>query len=488
MNVANNVHPIRPKRRATDGHDELREFFDRSVQDHERWRRVHHVYYDEETRLLQKLIPPGARVLELGCATGETLAALRPEDGLGVDISPRMVDRAREKHPHLRFEVQNAEELDLGGETFDFVVLSGFVGESRDLWAAFRRLRGVVHERTRVVVTYFNFLWQPALAAAQALGLKREQLLQNWFSLDDIDNLLSLCGFDTVTEGYQMLMPLDVPVLTPLLNRLGPSVPGVRRGGLLQYLVARPGDAFHVTPDELSVTVVIPAKNERGNVRPAIRRTPKMGKATEIIFVEGGSEDGTREEILRAIEEEPSPCTLRFVPQTGKGKGDAVRTAFAAAKNDVLMILDADLTVMPEDLPRFYEAIAERRGEFINGCRLVYQLEDQAMRTLNFAGNKFFGAAFTYVLGQRLKDTLCGTKVLRRQDYETIAANRHVFGEIDPFGDFDLLFGAARLGMRIKEIPVRYRARRYGETQISRFRHGAMLFRMLGRGFKHFRL
>jgi len=488
MNTASNVRPIRPDRSDPDGESELREFFDRSVDEHERWRRTHHHYYDEETRLLPKLIPAGKKILEIGSATGDTLAALRPADGLGVDISPRMVGRARQKFPHLRFEVQDAERLDLGGETFDYVVLSGFVGESRDLWAAFRNLRDVVHERTRVIVTYFNLLWQPVLDTAQALGLKRQQMLQNWFSLDDIDGLLSLSGFETVTEGHQMLMPLDVPVLSPLLNRLGPAVPGLRRAGMLQYLVARPGPAFDVEPEELSVTVVIPAKNERGNIRPAIRRTPKMGKATEIIFVEGGSEDGTREEILQAIEDEPTECTLRFVPQTGKGKGDAVRTAFAAARNDVLMILDADLTVMPEDLPRFYDAIAERRGEFINGCRLVYQLEDQAMRTLNFAANKFFGVAFSYVLGQPLKDTLCGTKVLRREDYETIAANRHVFGDLDPFGDFDLLYGAARLGMRIKEIPVRYRARRYGETQISRFRHGATLFRMLARGFKHFRL
>jgi SAM-dependent methyltransferase len=488
MSPKTNVRPLRRPARPSDSNEEIRAFFDRSVDDHERWRRVHHLYYDEETRLLQRLVPPGHKVLELGCATGDTLAALRPSDGLGVDISPRMVERARQKFPHLRFEEQDVEQLDLGGETFDYVVLSGFVGESRDLWAAFRKLRNVVRPDTRVVVTYFNFLWQPALELAEGLGLKRQQMLQNWFSLDDIDNLLSLSGFDTVTTGHKMMMPVEVPGLTGLVNRVAPAVPGLRRLGLLQYLVAHPGDGFDVEPDELSVTVVIPAKNERGNIRPAIRRTPKMGSRTEIIFIEGGSSDGTREEILEAIENEPSPCELRFVPQTGKGKGDAVRTAFAAATGDVLMILDADLTVMPEDLPRFYAAISERRGDFINGCRLVYQMEDQAMRTLNHAGNKFFGAAFTYVLGQRMKDTLCGTKVLRRSDYEKIASSRAVFGEIDPFGDFDLLFGAARLGMRVKEIPVRYRARTYGETQIARFRHGAMLFRMLGRGIKHFQL
>jgi glycosyltransferase involved in cell wall biosynthesis len=256
----------------------------------------------------------------------------------------------------------------------------------------------------------------------------------------------------------------------------------------MNFLVARPSPGFHTRPTPMSVSVVIPAKNERGNVRAAIRRTPMMGTRTEIIFVEGGSGDGTREEIERAIVDEPSPCALRFVPQTGKGKGDAVRAGFAAATGDVLMILDADLTVAPEDLPRFHLAMSERRGEFVNGCRLVYPMEDQAMRHLNLAANKLFGSAFSFVLDQRIKDTLCGTKVLKRVDYERIAANRHVFGGLDPFGDFDLLFGAARLGLKLVEMPVRYYARTYGETQIQRFRHGALLAGMLAKGIRHFKI
>ena len=213
-----------------------------------------------------------------------------------------------------------------------------------------------------------------------------------------------------------------------------------------------------------------------------------MGPKTEIIFVEGGSEDGTREEILQAIDEEDSPCELKFVPQKGKGKGDAVITGFAQATGDVLMILDADLTVMPEDLPRFHSALAEGRGEFINGCRLVYPMEDEAMRHLNLIANKLFGVAFSYVLQQPLKDTLCGTKVLRRSHYERIHRQRHIFGDADPFGDFDLLFGATQLGLEIVDMPVRYKARRYGSTQIHRFRHGLMLGQMLWRGYKHFKI
>ncbi|MEW5852968.1 MAG: glycosyltransferase [Myxococcota bacterium] len=467
---------------------DLQAFFDHAAATHDLWRRRHHLFYDEQNALLRRLVEPGLRVLEVGCGTGDTLAALQPSEGVGVDLSPAMVDRARRKHPHLEFLVGDAEELDLGGRTFDVVVLADLVGELRDLWAAFRALRKVVTPRTRVICTYFNFLWQPALELAQALHLKRPQILQNWFSVEDMRGLLELNGFETVASGDAFLVPLPVPVVANATNRLLAGMPLLHELNLMKYLVARPGPAFDAKAEPLSCSVIIPAKNERGNIRSAIRRTPRMGPATEIIFVEGGSQDGTREEIEAAIREEKSPCTLRFIPQTGKGKGDAVRTGFAAATGDVLMILDADLTVIPEDLPRFYLALAEGHGEFINGSRLVYQMEDDAMRLLNLLGNKFFSAAFSYVLNQRIKDTLCGTKVLRRSDYERIARARHVFGDFDPFGDFDLLFGAARLGLRIVEIPVRYKARTYGNTQIQRFRHGLMLFQMLGVGIKHFKI
>jgi glycosyltransferase involved in cell wall biosynthesis len=214
-----------------------------------------------------------------------------------------------------------------------------------------------------------------------------------------------------------------------------------------------------------------------------------MGPGTELIFVDGNSSDGTVEEIETVIREYKGPLTLRYIPQgDGKGKGDAVRKGFAAAKNDVLMILDSDLTVPPEDLPKFYRALVQQKGEFINGVRLVYPMEGEAMRFLNLLGNKFFSLALSWVLEQPIKDSLCGTKVLYRSDYDRIAAHRAYFGDFDPFGDFDLLFGAARLNMRIVDLPVRYRARTYGETKIDRFAHGWLLLKMTGFGFAKLRM
>jgi glycosyltransferase involved in cell wall biosynthesis len=283
-------------------------------------------------------------------------------------------------------------------------------------------------------------------------------------------------------------MPAAVPGASQIANRVMAKLPIVRELALVDYFVARADP--QTDPKSLpTVSVICPCRNEKGNIREAVARTPLMGPATELIFVDGNSSDGTVEEIETVIKEYKGPLQLRLVLQgDGKGKGDAVRKGFAAASNDVLMILDSDLTVPPEDLPKFYRALVSQKGEFINGVRLVYPMEGEAMRFLNLLGNKFFSAALSWVLEQPIKDSLCGTKVLYKQDYDRIASHRAFFGDFDPFGDFDLLFGAARLNMRIVDLPVRYRARTYGETKIDRFAHGWLLLKMTAFGFGKLRM
>jgi glycosyltransferase involved in cell wall biosynthesis len=300
---------------------------------------------------------------------------------------------------------------------------------------------------------------------------------QNWLSQPDIENLLALADYECIRREYKLLLPKRIPLLSTVCNKVLANLPVFWKMSLVQLLIAR--EVGVPRPEaEFTCTVVVPCRNERGNIENVVRRIPSLGRHTEIIFVEGNSSDGTEEEIRRIIAAYPEK-DIRLLPQgKGHGKGDAVRKGFAAAAGDILMILDADLTVPPEDLPKFFHAIISGKGEFINGSRLVYPMEDQAMRFLNALGNKFFSRAFTYLLEQRFKDTLCGTKVLFRKDYERIAAGRHYFGEFDPFGDFDLIFGAAKLDLKIVEIPVRYRQRTYGTTQISRFSHGWLLLKM----------
>jgi SAM-dependent methyltransferase len=458
----------------------VRDRFDRLAPEMERWRRKSWYYHQELQRFCRFVIPAGASVLELGCGTGELLAAVEPREGVGIDLSPRMIERARQKFPHLTWLVADAEALDLG-RRFDYVILSDLLGHLEDIWSTFQGLKSVVGPDTRVVITYYNYLWEPLLRAAEVIGQRVPLRLQNWLPLDDIENFLHLCDFEVVKQGYRFLVPKHVPLLSDAVNRVVAKLPVVRRLCLIEYVVARPRPPLRAPalPSPVTCSVIVPCRNERGNVEPAVARIPELGDHTEIVFVDGASTDGTREAIEAAIDAHRGKKDIKLVLQERpKGKGDAVRLGFDAAGGDVLFILDADLTVDPEDLPKFYRAVVEGKGELITGSRLVYPMERQAMRFLNLIGNKVFSGLFTWILEQRITDTLCGTKVLRRSDYLKIEANRAFFGDFDPFGDFDLLFGAARLNMRIVELPIRYRDRVYGTTKISRFRHGLLLFRM----------
>jgi glycosyltransferase involved in cell wall biosynthesis len=301
----------------------------------------------------------------------------------------------------------------------------------------------------------------------------------NWRGRGDLITLLQLEGYDVVKSGRRFLFPVYIPVLSWLLNKYLAHLPLFNALCLTGPIVARQPQNLIESGREMSVSVIIPARNEQGNIEDAVRRVPDMGSHTEIIFVEGNSNDDTLEEIKRVAGAYEEQRDIKWMVQDGKGKGDAVRKGFEHASGDILMILDADLTVPPEDLPKFYDAIACGRGEYINGTRLVYPMEQEAMRTLNMMGNKFFSVMFSWLLGQRIKDTLCGTKVLTAENYRKLAANRSYFGNFDPFGDFDLIFGSAKLNLKLVEVPIRYRARKYGETNISRFRHGWLLLKMV---------
>jgi len=357
----------------------------------------------------------------------------------------------------------------------DCIVMSDYLSRVTDIQHLFADARKISSENTRLIMTYQNFFWLPILSLAEFLRVKRKQKRTNWLNQDDIINLLELENFEVVKSGKRFLFPMNIPVLSWLLNKYIAALPFFNSLCLTNYIIARPIGFKRI---EKSVSVVVPSRNEAENIENAIKRIPELGTHTEIIFVEGNSTDNTLDTILE-MQKKYSKKDIKVMKQEGKGKGDAVRKGFAAAKGDILMILDTDLTVQPEELPKFYEAIASGKGEYINGCRLVYPMEDEAMRTLNILGNKFFSIAFSWLLNQRIKDTLCGTKVLTRENYNKLAKNRSYFGDFDPFGDFDLIFGISKLNLKMVEIPIRYKARVYGDTNISRFKHGLLLLRMV---------
>lgn len=435
------------------------------------------VYYHKRLREIYKhIINPQARVLELGCGQGDLLASLSPSVGVGVDFSKEMIRLAKNKHPALQFVHGDVHDLSGLKDTFDFIVLSDLVNDLWDVQFVLERLMPLCHARTKIILNGYSRLWELPLSIAERLRLAQPSLQKNWLAPPDVVNLLHLANYEMVRTWREFLWPINIPILAAFFNRFLVKIWPFSQFALANFYVARPN--LESGNKEASVSIIIPVRNEAGNILEIFSRIPKLGNSIELIFVEGHSIDNSFEVIERAIAEH-SGFKSKLLKQTGDGKGNAVREGLAKARGDIVILLDADLTVRPEDLPLFYNALVLRRGEFINGVRLVYPLEHEAMRPANFIGNKFFSLAFSWLLGQNIKDTLCGTKALWREDYEIISKNRDYFGNFDPFGDFDLLFGAAKLNLKIVDLPIRYQARTYGSTNIHRWRHGFLLLRMV---------
>jgi glycosyltransferase involved in cell wall biosynthesis/SAM-dependent methyltransferase len=487
---------------------DVRAYYDRLAPFRDQWYARNHVYYTFLESRLRLLVPPGQAVLELGCGTGTLLAKLQPARALGIDVSPRMIEIAARKYPPVQFRVDDAETVEQP-QPFDYIIASDLVGDLLDIGAMLDRVHALSHGQTRLILTFHNPALEGVLRMAQRAGAAMAPARQNWIGPGDLDNLLRLGDFIVEHQESGLLLPLPIPMLAPLANRHLARLPGPRYFNLVNIVVARPVRP-RPRPKPLTCTVVIPCRNEVNNIEAAIARMPDLGTHTEILFVDGSSTDGTVQRIATLQARYHGQKDIKLLHQTAQpratdptpdrtdpnapvamlklGKGDAVRKGFDAATGDVLMILDADLTVPPEDLPAFYAPLATGKADFINGTRLVYPMEEQAMKFVNYAGNKFFSLLFTWLLGQRIRDTLCGTKALRKQDYLRIKAGRAYFGEFDPFGDFDLLFGAARLKLKIVDVPVRYRRRVAGVTKVRILKHGWLLVAMCVVAFRKFKL
>ena len=458
----------------------LLRFFESSGGEQYRQGKFNAAYREYDRKFMRFLIPPGKRVLELGCGRGDLLAALEPSYGVGVDFSPATIATAKASHPDLHFVLGDAEDpaalASIEGP-FDYIVIADTIGMFEDIDGTLRLIHQHCAPSTRIIIAYYSHLWEPILKFAELFKLKSRQPEINYIATVDFLNLMDLADFEMISQEKRQLIPLRLLGIGPIINRYIAPLPGIRQLCLRTYIVGRPIRLF---PDrKFSASILIPCRNERGNIENAILRMPRFGSAQEVLFVEGNSSDGTFEECERVRDFYKDSWDIKVLKQDGKGKGDAVRKGFAAAKNDVLMILDADLTMPPEALPKYHAVIESGKAEFVNGTRLIYPMEDEAMRPLNLIANRFFAYLFSYLVNTRLTDTLCGTKVLLRKDYEVLARERNYFGNFDPFGDFDLIFGAAKQNLKIIETPIHYKARTFGETQISRFRDGWLLLKMV---------
>ena len=453
----------------------LKPVFDRLAKDRDRYFRRHRYAYSNLLTFLNYAIPHNASVIELGCGTGGIIGRLRNEKKTGIDFSEKMVERARVSNPGPTYLTLDIEHL-AHDEKYDYILLIDTINSLNDVQRAFNEIgEKLTHRRSRLIITYYNFLWEPLLKFARWIGLIIPLPNQSWFSHEDVATLLDLADFEVVTRGQRLLIPFYIPLVSWIANTYLAQLPLIRALCVVQYIIARPRLKER---REYSVSIIIAARNEAGNIERALKTIPRFGTAQEIIFVEGGSTDNTWETLQEMAKKYEHQWKIVVLKQPGKGLANAYHTALPRASNELIMILNGDLTVDPSDLPKFYEAFAEGKGDFINGSRMVYPMEKRAMPIANMIANKGFGMVFSWLLGQRLKDTLCGTKVFLRADWERMEEARVYFGDFDPFGDFEFLFGASKLNLRIIDLPIRYHERTYGSTNILRWRFGVLLSRM----------
>jgi 2-polyprenyl-3-methyl-5-hydroxy-6-metoxy-1,4-benzoquinol methylase len=457
----------------------------------ESWISRNTYYYGLLNRLFRFLVEPEKKVLSIRCDTGNLLAVVSPSRGKGVDISREIVEIARQRNPSFEFAVAFPDKEEFQHvfdpqEKFDYILFND-IGDTVDVLEALKNLRRLCQRHTRVLITTYNHLWEPLVTFAEWVGMKVPRTEQNWLSTADIRNLLKLAGFEALETHRIVLLPKYVPLLSAFFNRFCARLPFLSKLCMTQVVVARMLPS-QIAPENLSVSVVIPCKNEKGNVEEAVRRIPPLAARTEIIFCDDQSTDGTVEEVLRVQAVYPEK-KIRLEHGPGVCKSRNVWTGFDAATGDILMILDADLTTIPEELPYFLDIIRSGQAEFVNGSRLIYPVPKGAMNGANMLGNKFFSVAFTYLLGQRVKDTLCGTKVLWKSDWQRIKPMLGTWGTEDRWGDYELLFGAAKLNLKILDLPVHYQERIYGSTKMTKvFRNGLVMLRMCWHGFLKLKL
>lgn len=442
-------------------------------------------YHERIVQTYRFLVPPGKKVLFYGSMGGRDLYKLSPSAGVGIEPDKKCYLFAKKRFLKLRFV--NCLFRDYKPtQKFDYIILSGALGKSHDMLKVLERIRTACNPSTRIIIYQHNYLWQWSLTIAEKLGLKMKEGIQNWLSVSDLKTYLEGAGFQVTRIFRRTIFPINVLGLGEVLNYIAVLFPFLDIFKLDQYIIARPEPSLLNQKVPESLTICLTVRNEKGNIEKIVESIPKICRKQEILFVEGYSTDGTREEIERVMKLNPLK-NIRVIGQPGRGQGDAIKVGFKAARGEIIILYEGDCTSDPGDITYFYEAIKNGMFEFIEGSRFVYPLSLKSMPLVNQIGNTIFAKLFSFFLGQKTTDVLSGIKAILRRDYDLLFERWGFLGFDDPFGDFELLYGAARIGLKIGEIPMRYYPRTYGESKTKRFTQGLYLLRMVAKGYMMFR-
>ncbi len=436
------------------------------------WREKNWYFHNSLRQMFKSFIPEGADILQIGYGLGDILSSLYPNKAVSLDTDENIMLSAKRRYPQIKFISGKPENLNVKGK-FDYVIIPNSVDHLEDIQTVLEKLKLNVTSKSKIMLTALNPKWIQILSVLEKLNLKRAEGEKNWLRLEDLKNITRISGYEIEESGFRVMLPLHIPLVTRWINATIPNTPLFKRFCLEQFIVARKVES--PATKKLSCSVVVPCFNEEENIKNCVSRVPKMGKWTEIVVVDDGSTDKTIKVVKQLMKTYKNLKLVSYKPN--RGKGWAVKQGMDAARGDVVMILDADMAVPPEELPRFFSIFERNYGNFVNGTRLIYPMEDQAMRQLNLIGNLVFSWIFSWLLGVRITDTLCGTKALYKSDYKNVKMSGK------SWGDFDLLFGAAENDLDIIEVPVHYKKRVAGKSKMKAFKHGMVLAKMCGIGF-----
>ncbi len=434
-----------------------------------RWKRKMAAYREHTIKFLSQVVPENKKVLLIGCLTSEILEALRPSYGVGLDVSEEAVRLARAncQNPNVRYHCALPEEYKTT-EKFDYVILLNVVDHSDDVLALVDSVSKFVHEDSRVILSMLNPLWHPLVKFASRLKIRIPDHKRNLVGSRILGTALEIKSFKVMDKCRRVLVPKRIPLFSWLCNQFLSRLPGFNSLCFIQYVTAKPAELKKT--NRSSCSVIIPCYNEEGNITECINRVPHMGSFTEILVVNDGSKDKTEEIVRNLTPTFPNLTLITYAKN--QGKGNAVLKGLRAAKGDVVMILDADMTVPPEELTDFFEALESKTADFASGTRFLYPMEREAMRLANYFGNILFSKLVEVIVGSECSDTLCGTKAMRKIDFADFEL------EDSAWGDFDLIFHAARRKLKCVEIPVHYKSRVAGESKMKAFSSGISFLKL----------
>lgn len=391
-----------------------------------------------------------------------------------------------EKSHNLDFlNVDTNEDLNkilINNTKYDCIVLSDMFEVNDDILGLLKLLKKNLNNDGTILLTSITPIWDGVLSILEMLNLKNKSKKRSYIHLNKLSAVLDTINFQITGKRTRQYFPFKLFYFGNIINNFLEIILYFFNFGIRSYFTIKEIEDT-AEKDVLSKTIIVPAKNEEGNLNELINRIPYLGNNVEVIISCGISNDNT---LGMAKSLKSDNFIIKVIEQTSKGKANAVWEACEQSSNDLIAILDADLSVDPEELSSFFELIETKKCDFVNGTRLIYSMEKGSMRFINNFGNRLFQYVVSKIIRLPLTDSLCGTKVFKKNLYEKIKKWQSVVKIKDPFGDFDLLFAAAYSSQKIVEYPIHYRARKYGTTQIRRFKDGFKLIKYLSVSFYKF--